>query len=312
MTDPERVSYDTRERVIKAARMLQFQPNRLARELRIGARSTAVGLVVADLTNPFYSAVAAAAERQLEPAGLDLFIGSTNEDPQREHTVVTSMLSRRIQALLIVPAATDQSYLLPEARLGTPLIFLDRPPGNLAADAVVGNDRAAARAAMTDLMAHHDHVVVIGDVDVAWTARERLAGVHDAMITAGSASDHIVITDVHDAAQAHEASRALLDRTVVPTAFFGLNNLITLGILQALRDRGHRATVMGFDDSDVMELLGVTAVALAPAKLGGRACARALERIADPDLPVELIELAADRIERTPLDQPIRVAGRAG
>src|SRR5690606_1874951 len=111
LNDHPGVSAPTRQRVQEAARMLRFRPNALARELRTGAVSRGVGLVIADLANPFYSRLAAAAEQEFRSAGLELFLASTDEDPGREQEVVRTMLDRRVRALLVVPAAEDHSYL---------------------------------------------------------------------------------------------------------------------------------------------------------------------------------------------------------
>lgn len=303
------VSPERRARVMQAAKMLRFRPNRLAKELRTGAQSDAVSLVVADLSNPFYSAVAAAAEQVFRERGLDLFLGSTQEDSAREQSVLMSMLERRTRAVLIVPAAEDHSYLQFESDLGTPLVFIDRPPVNLRADYFVGNDRLAAREAMLELSELHSRCAVIGDTDVAWTARERLGGVREALAAQGLAgNNHIVVTDVHNVQDAYEAARAILTSSNPPTAFFGLNNLIALGVLKAMRATDSRAAVLAFDDSDTMDLLGVSTIALSPTELGTLSAKRVLERIDDPTLPTESFILPLKKTIRTPLDQSIFIA----
>ena len=303
------VAADKREAVEKAARMLQFQPNRLARELRSGATSSAVGLVVANLANPYFSSMAAAAEDVLQPAGLDLFVGSTNEDPDRERAVVKATLERRTRAMLIVPAAADQAYLQFEWRLGTQFVFLDRPPVNLPADAIIGNDREAARDAMLEVISFHDRSAVIGDVGVAWTDRERVEGVREAVRASGAPDESVtIVPNAHDSDIAYASTLDLLRLPDPPTAFFGLNNLITVGILRALRDAAGVATVLGFDDSDALDLLGVSTVTLSAAEVGRRGAQRALERITDPGLEPERTVLPATRVSRTPLDLPIRFA----
>lgn len=302
------VSPERRERVIDAAKMLRFRPNRLAKDLRSGAQSSAVSLVVADLSNPFYSAVSASAEKVFRAHGLDLFLGSTQEDPEYERLVVTSMLERRTRAMLVVPSSEDHSYLQFEASLGTPLVFLDRPPVNLNADYFVGNDRAAAREAMTELAAFHRRCAVIGDTNVAWTARERLAGVREAVNSLDSDLRPTILTDAHHVETSQAMTLELLASDAPPTAFFGLNNLITLGILKAVRQMQARVTVVGFDDSDAMDLLGVSAIALSPIELGTLSAERILARIDDPTLTPAAFVLPFNKIVRTPLDQPIPIA----
>jgi len=113
-------------RVETAIDHLGFRRNEIASSLRRG-RAGAVGLVIEDLGNPFYTAIAHAVEQYAHDRGHALLIGSCEEDPARERALVLRML-RSIDALLIVPAGDDHRYLMPEQRAGTPMVFIDRPP----------------------------------------------------------------------------------------------------------------------------------------------------------------------------------------
>src|SRR3954465_4700286 len=105
------VSAGTAGRVRAAAAQLGFRRNAIARDLRAGARSSLVGLIIGDLANPFYSRVARGAERRRRTAGLQLISASSEEDPALEHRLVSEMFERRVQAMLIVTSATDHAYL---------------------------------------------------------------------------------------------------------------------------------------------------------------------------------------------------------
>ena len=289
--------------VLAAAKFLRYRPNTIARELRSGAVSSGVGMIVSDLSNPFYSKMASAAERVLAKENLELFIASTNEDPEKEEGLVHRMLERRSRALLLVPSAQNHSYLQFELALGTNIVFLDRPPVNLLADSIVGNDRAAASSAMGALSSLHPRVGVIGDRDIAWTARERLIGVRQSP----GFSEAYLRTGAHRAQEARSLALELLTMNDPPTALLGLNNLITLGILMALQDTGQVCSVMGFDDSEVLGLLGVSAVGVDPEKVGEQGAMRALARIHNPDESPVAIVLEMETMTRTPLDKPIQV-----
>lgn len=302
----EKASAAATSKVLDAARMLRYRPNGIARELRSGAISNGVGLIVSDLSNPFYSKMAYAAEEVLTKAGYDLFIASTNEDPEREQGLVRRMLERRTRALLLVPSSQDHSYLKFEMALGSNIIFLDRPPVNLLADSFVSNDREAALGMVAALKKSHRRVAVIGDEQIAWTAQERLAGALDEL----GSDNSCVRTGAHRSEKAEEIADELLLLPEPPTAFLGLNNLITLGILRALRKRGQDCSVVGFDDSDVLQMFDVTAMHVAPELIGEMAANRALERISNPDLSPQSKLLQMQTIHRTPLDRPITFPGR--
>lgn len=302
----EKASASATSKVLDAAKMLRYRPNGIARELRSGAISNGVGMIVSDLSNPFYSKMAYAAEEILAKEGFDLFIASTDEDPQREEGLVRRMLERRTRALLLVPSSPDHSYLRFEMALGSNIIFLDRPPVNLLADSFVSNDKQAAREIVAELKRSHRRVAVIGDEQIAWTAKQRLAGAVEEL----GATSTLIQIGAHRPEKAEEITSELMARAEPPTAILGLNNLITLGILQGLKKCGKSCSVVGFDDSDVLQMFDVTALHVDPKRIGEMAAQRALERISNPDLAPTNQLLEMTTIHRTPLDKPIVFPGR--
>src|SRR5689334_25311560 len=142
------VTPQTAERVNAAIADLGFRRNDLARSLRQGSTSATLGLVIEDLANPFYSAVAQAVENVARPRGYMLITGSCEEDPERERELILALLRRRVDALLLVPAGTDQRWLEAELKPATPVAFPDRPPNGTAACTVLLDHASGARAAV--------------------------------------------------------------------------------------------------------------------------------------------------------------------
>jgi LacI family transcriptional regulator len=275
------VNPETAQRVIAAAGQLRFRPNGLARDLRRGGVSSSFGLVVGELANPFYSELAAGAERSLRAVGLELTMGSSEEDAAHEQQVVRTMLERRVQALFVVTAAQDHGYLQLEHQLGTPIVFLDRPARGVAADSILLDNRAAAARAVEQLVASgHRNIAALADATTVWTAGERVAGVRSAYDSAGlGARLARVISGVGDIQAARAATARLLSGAAPPTALVCLNNRITLGALTAMRDLGMPTAIIGFDDFDSAELLGISVVNQNPGRMGELAVELALERL---------------------------------
>jgi LacI family transcriptional regulator len=266
-------------RVEAAIDQLGFRRNEIAYSLRNG-RAGAVGLVIEDLSNPFYSAIAGAVEQEAHDRGHALLIGSCEEDPVREHALVLRLLRRWVDALLIVPAGADHRYLLGEQAGGTPMVFIDRPPGGIDADTVLLDNLGGAREAVAHLIAHgHRRIGFVGESRQLYTAARRLDGYGAALAAAGIAYTEDLVA--MSAGDPEGATRALLalppDRR--PTALFCANNRTTVGALRAIR--GERVALVGFDDFELAELLPVpvTVVRFDAAALGTCAARLAYARI---------------------------------
>ena len=294
------VSPGTAQRVQAAAEQLGFRRNAIARDLRAGARSSLVGLIISDLANPFYSRVARGAERRLRTANLQLISASSEEDPELEHTLVAEMLERRVSALLIVTSAADHAYLEPERRLGLPVVFLDREPADIVADAVVLDNGGGVHRAVEHLLERgHRRIALVGDLARLATQQQRAAAFEAAMTAAGVTDwARYLRADCHDAGRAARAVDELLALDPPPTALMTTNNLITTGALRALRGRPERPALVGFDDFDLADVLGVTVVAHEPERMGELGAEQILARLGGADGPARRVLLPTELIER--------------
>lgn len=282
LNDEANVAPATRERVRRAAADLGFRRNAAAADLARGGGSTLVGFVTGDLANPFYSAVAHGIERELCPRGLLLVSASSDEDPGRERSIVATLVERRVRALVVAPTADDHAYLADEVAAGLPVVFVDRPPAGLAVPAVVLDNRGGVRSATTHLLDQgHRRVGYVGDLPRLWTASERCDAFVATLATAGVPDPaRYVRTGAHDVASARAAVAGLLALDEPPTALLAANGRLTLGALHALADAGLRpgvdVAVVGVDELEAGDLLGVSAVAYDAAELGRRAARLAL------------------------------------
>ena len=294
------VAADTVGRVRKAALQLGFRPNVIARELRRGAQSTAVGLVIGDSANPFYARVARGAENRLRQEGLQLITASTDEDPDTEHTLITDMLERRVRALLLVTCLPDHAHLEPDRRLGVPVVFLDRPPTGMVADVIAIDNAGGARQAAEHLLRRgHRRIGLVGDLSRLSTHRERVDGFGHAMTAAGIDDWRALVeSDSHDDRAAVAAVHALMALPDPPTALFTTNNRITAGALHALRDTTTPPALVGFDDFEFADLLGVTVVAHRPEDMGWLGAQAILDRLGGDTTPATTVRLPTDLIVR--------------
>lgn len=283
-SDRTLVAPDTVERVQKAAQRLKFRPNTLARNLRRGGVTNTVGFIMGELLNPFYYTVAAGIERELAESGFTLLVATTDDSPEGEQRVVDSLLAQRVRALLMIPVADDQSYLEGERQLGTPIVAIDRPARDLIADSVVlENYRGVFDATRSLLSRGHRRIAYVCNPASVYTQRERVRGYRDAMAESGVADTARWERLVDDPAiSAEQIVEELLNGDDVPTAIIAGNNRACVGTLRSLRGTDREVALIGFDDFDTADVLGVSVIAHDPLEMGRRAARLALERIENP------------------------------
>lgn len=263
----------TLSRVKSVVEQLGYRPNDLARNLRQGRDVGAVGLVIGDVGNPFYSGIASGAEAALRRNGQLLVTASSNEDGSIERDLIESLLARRVEQLLVVPTQTDHRWLVPEIRRGAQTVFVDRPPQGLVAPHVIFDNRGGARRATEYLYrAGNRRIAVVTDAPELFTARERLEGYRSVVAELGLPMDpELVVTGCGTTEAAAAAMRRLLQLSEPPDAVFTTNNRITTGALRVLLSAPRRVGLVGFDDFELADLFGVSVVAGSPELLGSRA-----------------------------------------
>lgn len=289
------------ERVHDAIRELNYQPNLGASALRrLDRRSSTIAVLLEDLSNPYSARVLREIEVVARQRGVSVLAASLEENPERERQLVIAMSRHRVDGLIIAPASTDQRYLDEEQRAGVPVVFVDRPPRSLDADAVIVDSREAARAAVRQLVDHgHQRIAFLGDLMRISTAAERLAGYRDALEEADIDLDEsLVVTELRSVEDAHLAARNLLVSPDAPSAFFGGQNLLTMGVVYALRDLGaaRKVALVGFDDFELADVIepSVSVVAQDLRTIGELAARLLFERIDGYEGPAR-IEFASTR-----------------
>ena len=276
-------------RVLAACERLDYRHNHTASTLRrSNRRSATIGVVLEDVSNPFSSALHRAIEDVAVQRGVLVLAGSSDEDEDRERRLVLAFASRRVDGLIIQPSSHDHRYLLTERKAGTALVFVDRPPASIEADAVLTDNAAGVRRGVQHLVAHgHRRIGYLGDTHTIATAADRHRGYLDGLVNQRiEADERLIRLDLHGIEKAEAATRELLEQSNPPSALLTGQNLITIGAFRALRRMGlhQRIALLGFDDILLADLLepGITVIAQDPAGIG-RMAADVLFRRLDGD-----------------------------
>lgn len=254
--DRGRVNKETAAAVEKAAARLGYQPNLVAKSLRI-RRTHTIGLVSDTVArSAFSSELIRGAQQAAWDAGYVLFSVYLRNDPDSEETALSSLLQRDVEGIVI---ATDYHRVreMPEMSVSVPTAFADcRPASGVEATfTVTPDEKQGAHTATQHLIDQgHRQIAYIGTTDPRFIARTlREEGWREALEGAGLIADESLVENAASptAADGREAARALLSRTQ-PTAVFCFSDTIAMGVLQVSSEFGLRVptdlSVVGFDD----------------------------------------------------------------
>lgn len=238
------IAEETRERVLRRVKELDYQPNLMARSLVTG-RSYLVGLIVPDLLHPFFAEVAKALSAELGQRGYSLIISSSEEDPRTEAREIQQLMGRRLDALVIASSGDDRELFERIERQGTPYVLIDREISGLAANFVGTNDETAGRIAT-------EHLIDQGCRRIAHirgrensTGAQRYEGYRQALQRRGVPfSEKLVVArpsvDIESTRHGADAMRLLLDRKPLPDGVFAYNDPLAIGAMKAILEAGHR------------------------------------------------------------------------
>ena len=276
------VSAETAARVDAAIAQIGYRRNEIARSMVPGVSSTDLGLLLGDLRNPFFAAVASAVMAEARGRGLGVVMGSADEDPMTERAAIDGLLGRRVAGLLIVPGSKDYSFLKKEIERGTPVVFIDRPGPGLEADEILIDNANGARLAVQHLVAADFRRIAILVAPSRYSTGERLRGYRDVIRrNFGSVDDTLVRKLARGSREeAERAARELLAMRRPPDAFFTTTDYVTQGLLRALDGRSDIG-IVGFDDFPLADHLPtpITVVSGDPTTLGTLAVQTLFERL---------------------------------
>jgi len=288
LNDSLYVSPTLRARVQAAAAELNYRPNVVARSLRV-KRSYTVGLVVPDVTDPFFPAVVRGAEDVLTRAGFTLIIGNSDNDPAKEEAYYQTFLERQIDGLLTVPTSDSAPAVVRRFHeRGIAVVYVDRFHVHMPGDIVMADDLGGSQRCVRHLVATgHQRIATITGPLKLFNARARLEGYRRALRQAGLPADEQLIREgAFDVASGHQRTRELLSLKSPPDALFVANGLMGCGALQAIGE-AHRTcpgdlALACFDRLEFFDLLRprLTGVVVRPYDLGARGAELVLKRVA--------------------------------
>lgn len=302
--DVPSVAASTRKRVQKSIKRLGYIYHRGAASLRM-RQSQAIGLIVSDITNPFFAEIIVAIEDRLAAERLVTLLGNTSEDQAKETRLLKTMREFPADGILICPAI-GSGATSPTAALGNQLpavAFARRAPGLDYAG--VDNVQGALLAVEHLCSLGNRRIAFIGgDPDVS-TGHERIEGYQRALGRLGLSLDPCLVLPASPTRRGgYDSVRRLLQIESRPTAALCFNDVVALGVIEALKHAGVQAGkefgVVGFNNvpEAAQSLPGLTTVDTSPRQLGESAAELLLKRIAQRDSPTRTVILQPRLIVR--------------
>ena len=300
------VNADTARKVLKAAETLGYLPNPIARSLKTSKSST-VGLVIPDLTNPLFPPIVRGIEDVLSPAGYSAWIVNTDNDPDREKAQIESLRSRQVEGLIVATARLDHPLLTRLHEQGMKMVLVNRRVEGVEIPSITADDSAGIGLAVR-------HLVGLGHRRIAHLAGPQTTstGVVRARAFRYAVRDHdladepdlIAYCDYWTETEGARALRGLLDSGQSFTAVVAGNDLIALGCYDVFAERGivcpDEVSVIGFNEMPYLDKMQppLTTIALPHYEIGAEAARMLLEVIDTPDRPPRSVLLPTSLVVR--------------
>jgi len=258
----DRIPEPTRERILAAARRLNYLPNQVAQSL-VSRETKTIGLILTSILNPILTLAARSIERELAARGYSLMLSATENEFDKEVEALNVFRSRQVDGMLIYAAnhqKLDHIRPLREARY--PIVLLVAPPG-AAIDVVSVDDRRGAEIAVAHLVGLGHRRVAFIDAASALGNREKYEGYEAALRRGGIAIDpqRIVDSRGHGATEGYKATGELMRAKPRPTGLFASNDLLAIGALRWCQDHGVRVpedlAIVGHDDIQASDFVAV-------------------------------------------------------
>lgn len=283
------VSPAAEQRIMAAIKELAYSPNRLARSLR-SRKTMTLGMIIPDITNPFFPAVVSGVEETARAARFALVLFNAGEDEEREWECLKVLQALRCDGTLLIMAPDGPAHARRRSQmqqLKLPIVYLDRAP-DFEADTVVADNLHSAQEAIRHLLTLGHRRIGVVAADLAVTVhRDRLEGYRQALQDAGlTPSPLLEVRTRPTVADGYAATAQLLARGGSPTALFVTSNRLTVGVMSAIESNGLRCpqdiSVIGYDNYEWQDVYHprMTTIAQPTYLMGARAAELLIRRIA--------------------------------
>ena len=290
------VSAETRQRILKAIEQLGYRPNSIARGLALN-KTLALGLIVPDITNPFFPEIVQGAEEVALEHGYTIVLGNTNESPEREMNALRAFEARRVDGLILCSSRLSEKQLLPLLGNHNEVVLINRQVtldnvSTVSVDYVQG-----ARMGISHLLAHgRQHIGFFSGPAASHSHRVRLQAFKQTLEENGRPYDpSSVFLCAPNTEGGYLAAHEILPHHPELDGLICHNDLVAIGVLQACAELGivvpDRLAVIGHDDIQAAHLVtpALTTIKISKSELGAKATELLLKRLAGDQQGINLV-----------------------
>ncbi len=309
--DQHRISPETREKILAAARESNYFPNLVAQNLRTN-RTDTIGLMLPSVANPYFADIASSVIEEARRRNYTTIVVDSAENPEIEKAGISSLMSRQVDGIIAVPCGDDPVLFEEINRKFLPVILIDRYFSTSMLPYITTNNYLGSVEATGHLIMNgHSDIACIQGVVSSLPNRKRVSGYLAALDKAGIKERAIVVGNEFSAQNGYLETKLLLNKADRPTAIFALSNTIMLGAVKAIREAGLRIpediSIVAFDNNIYMDYMtpAITRVGQPTEEMGKLATKLLFECIASGNRSTTQIELAPTLITRSSVGIPL-------
>lgn len=286
LNDHPEINEKTKDRVAKIAEEMGYSPNAIARGL-VKNNTNMIGLLVPDITNPYFPEVARGVEDYANAQGFNVFLCNTSWEEKRENVYIKALREKRVEGLIIAPVSLVSHQKIHAENLKIPVVYIGSKSGDQNENFVILDNVKAAFIATEYLIGlGHDNIAFIGGYESSISNSDRVRGYREALKKHGREKE---INMVKSSSFKRESGYAIAFEFIkegrMPSGILAANDIIALGVIEALENNGYSVpgdvSVIGFDDIQFASLpkINLTTVAQPKYEMGVAAAKILLHKI---------------------------------
>ncbi len=313
LTKSAYVAEEKEKRVLEAIEKLNFKPNVVARSLRLKT-SRIIGLLIPDITNPFFPEIAKGIEDAAHKNGYNIMLCNTENDIKKERNYVELLKGRQADGLIIAKAGEELEHLIDTIRAGIPISFIDRPVDLADADQIVSNNCLGMKIAVEKLYeSGHSQIGLVAGPKHLPVADERYQGFRAGLLAKKlTINEEWIFNELFSVNGGRNAGLKLLQMQDHPTAMICSSDVLAIGFIDSLSEAGFSVpeymSVIGFDDINFTKYLKpkLTTIRQSKYEMGAKALELLLRRIKSKEIQPEKIILDVVLEDRETVAKPRR------